>query len=311
MPEGPERYAIAGAGMSDGKAQQVGQLLPNPLGLYDMLGNVEQWVLDPYHLNRVGRPQGQPGGLVVRGGSYATALEDLRTSMRTEIPPFDEAKKAPTKLAFVGFRVELSTVAGGGLQDVEVLRQAFSALQAAASANGSDPRARIAQLKQLTADETLRRALDSLSAQLASDERARADAEAQTVRADLNAATALCYVVWRVQHLVTVQQTQLNNPEFKDLQSGELGQRVRAAIAANQVELQTALNAYAELLRQTIASGGLPAVTAQAQIVTQEMAARSDRRKGFVEVVATHLAALGAGHPVPEGVMMKDIVAVP
>jgi len=310
MPEGPERYAVAGAGMSDGQAQQVGQLLPNPLGLCDMLGNVEQWVLEPYRLNRVGRLQGMPGGLVARGGSFATPLEELRTSMRSEIPPYDPAKKAPTRLGTVGFRVMLSTVAGGGLQDVAALRQAFESLQRG-SAPGTDPRARIEQLKQLTPDQTLRRALDGLSAELAADERARADAGRQTVRAELNAATALCYVVWRIQHIIDVQQSQLRSPEFRDLQTGDMVQRVRAAIAANQAEQQTAIDGYGELLRQTIADGTPSVVATESQVVSQEMAARADRRRRFVAVATGHLAALGAGHPLTPDAMLQDIVAVP
>ena len=306
MPEGPERYAIAGAGLSDGQPQQVGQLLPNPLGLYDMLGNVEQWVLEPYRLNRIGRLQGLPGGLVTRGGSFATPLEELRTSMRTEIPPYDAVKKAPTRLNTVGFRVALSTVAGGGLQDVATLRRAFAALQHG-NAGATDPRFRAEQLKQLTPDQTLRRSLDGLIAQLSADERARDDAARQTLRAELNAATALCYVVWRVQQVLNVQESLLNKPEFKDLQTGG----VRAAIAVNRAEQQTALDAYGELLRQAVSGGTLSSVGSEAQVITQEMTARADRRRQFIEVATRHLTALGAGHPPTPKVMLQDIIAVP
>jgi formylglycine-generating enzyme required for sulfatase activity len=311
MPEGIERYAVAGAGMADGHAQQVGQLLPNPLGLYDMLGNVEQWVLEPYRLNRVGRLLGLPGGLVSRGGSFATPPEDLRTSMRTEIPPYDPAKQTPTRLGFVGFRVLLSAVSGGGLQDVATLRQAFATLQASNAGGGGDPGARIAQLKELTPDLGLRRALDVFGAQLAADDRARADAARQTVRADLNAATALCYVIWRVQRIIAVQQSQLENSAFRDLQTDEMVKRVRAAIAGNQVEQQTALDAYGEILRQAMVDGALHDLKADAAVVAQDMAARADRRRLFVAVTAGHLAAMGAGRAATPDAMLQDIIAVP
>ena len=70
MPGGPERYVLAGSRAAGGRVSQVGQRLPNPLGLYDMLGNAGQMMLDPYRLNRVGRPHGQAGGIAVRGGDY-------------------------------------------------------------------------------------------------------------------------------------------------------------------------------------------------------------------------------------------------
>jgi formylglycine-generating enzyme required for sulfatase activity len=309
MPEGPERYAVAGAGVSDGKAQQVGQLLPNPLGLYDVLGNVEQWVLEPYRLNRVGRLQGAAGGQVTRGGSFATPLEELRTSMRSEVPPYDPVKKAPTRLESVGFRVMLSAVVGGELKDVAVLRQAFETLQHS-NAEGTDLHGKIERLKQLTPDETLRRALEGLSAQLAGDERARADAGRETVRAELSAATALCYVVWRVQRIVDAQKLQLDKPEFKDLQTSGMVLRVRAAIAINQTEQQTALDAYVQLLRQVVADAPLPVIAEESQVVTQEMAVRVDRRRRFVEVVVRHITELGGGHAVAPDVMLHDITAI-
>ncbi len=311
MPEGPERYAIAGAGMADGKAQQVGQLLPNPLGLYDMLGNVEQWVLEPYRLNRVGRLQGMAGGFVARGASYATPIEELRTSMRTEIPPFDAAKKQPTRLAFVGFRVVLSTVAGGGVRDVARLRQAFDALQHSRTGASLDPVAMLAQLRQQTPNIELRRGLDVVAAALSSEARARTDARAQAVRADLNAASALAYIVWRVQQLIKVQQQGLNDPYNQAPENAALLARIRGSIAANQTEQQTALDAYTGLLRQVIADGAFENVSAQATVVTQEMAARADRRRRFVDVAVAHLRTLEQGKPLANDAVLQAINAVP
>ena len=221
MPEGPERYAVAGAGMSDGQAQQVGQLLPESAR--------------PLRHARQCRAMGAGAGTGSTGSAGCKGCRAawwraavLRDAARRAAhfnalrdPPYDPAKKAPTRLGTVGFRVMLSTVAGGGLQDVAMLRQAFESLQHGTAA-GTDPRTRIEQLKQLTPDQTLRRALDGLSAELAADEGACADAGRQTVRAELNAATALCYVVWRIQHIIDVQQSQLRSPEFRDLQTGDM-----------------------------------------------------------------------------------------
>jgi formylglycine-generating enzyme required for sulfatase activity len=65
----------------------VGQQKPNLYGLYDMLGNVRQWVGDwfgRYQLGAVRDPQGPASGQfnVVRGASYADHLERVRVSAR-------------------------------------------------------------------------------------------------------------------------------------------------------------------------------------------------------------------------------------
>ena len=75
--------------------QPVGQRLPNPWGLYDMLGNVFQWTADRYgggyyqvsdregpvpEKDPVGPPDG--GQRAVRGGSWFTYPRDVRASAR-------------------------------------------------------------------------------------------------------------------------------------------------------------------------------------------------------------------------------------
>ena len=80
---------------SDGNRHPVGQKKPNPWGLFDMHGNVAEWVLDQYsetgYANFAGRKQtvesafAQPTKLyprVVRGGSFDLAAEDCRSAAR-------------------------------------------------------------------------------------------------------------------------------------------------------------------------------------------------------------------------------------
>ena len=67
------------------KLRAVGQRKPSRLGLYDMLGNAQEICegrFMPEHW------QGQPGGLVARGGSVCTQGRDLRASRREEVEVF-------------------------------------------------------------------------------------------------------------------------------------------------------------------------------------------------------------------------------
>jgi formylglycine-generating enzyme required for sulfatase activity len=73
-----------------GKTQAVGQKSPNPFGLFDMHGNVWEWVEDCWHENYVGAPTDgsawatgcNVNSRVLRGGSWVNSAADLRASFR-------------------------------------------------------------------------------------------------------------------------------------------------------------------------------------------------------------------------------------
>jgi len=100
------------SGNSGGTTHPVGGKLPNELGLYDMGGNVFEWVNDRYQ-NRypqespVGAPFVNPQGpdtgstRVIRGGSWAQGETFCRVSARTDEPP-----ASPRNL--IGFRLALT-----------------------------------------------------------------------------------------------------------------------------------------------------------------------------------------------------------
>ena len=76
----------------------VGSYPPNPWGLYDMLGNVQQWVQDwfdgrYYKVSPVDDPTGPVGGTVhvARGGAWDGASGECRSAIRKEsIEPWTE-----------------------------------------------------------------------------------------------------------------------------------------------------------------------------------------------------------------------------
>ena len=109
---------------SDDKYQKVGQKKPNPWGLYDMHGNVAEWVLDQYTPNGYARRADKPARnplvataaiyrRVVRGGSWLDDPDKLRSAARQGSEPAWKAQDPQlprsiwyyTDADFVGFRI--------------------------------------------------------------------------------------------------------------------------------------------------------------------------------------------------------------
>ncbi len=98
---------------SDGKTHPVGQKKPNSWGLYDMHGNVFEWVEDDWHNNYEGAPDDgrawidEPRGAdrVVRGGCWADVAGGCRSAYRGIRRPDDSS-------GFVGFRLARSVTLG-------------------------------------------------------------------------------------------------------------------------------------------------------------------------------------------------------
>jgi len=112
---------------SDQMTQEVARKKPNPWGLYDMLGNVREWVYDFYSptayaedakKNPSVNPMGPTGGKVhvARGGDWDSLDEDLRCAAKTfeedwwrfQDPQMPKSKWWLPQMDFIGFRIAMS-----------------------------------------------------------------------------------------------------------------------------------------------------------------------------------------------------------
>lgn len=97
-----ERHEVFCTPGSKMEAKAVASFPPNALGLYDMLGNVREFVEGNYSLG------GMQGGYLLKGGSYASEKDELRSSARTEQPRNGKDGK-PARRPDAGFRVCISS----------------------------------------------------------------------------------------------------------------------------------------------------------------------------------------------------------
>ena len=272
---------FAGPQSADGRVRAVGALKPGPLGLHDMLGNVAEWVAEPYRLSVVGRPHGQAGGVVARGGHVLTAEDQLRSSLREEYPPFNPRTGAPLALRTIGFRIALGLVVTVDDTMPDAFARAFAEAARGREAAAEDPARLLAALKRETADEALRRGIGRVESALAEEARARAEQEAAALKAQIEAAATLARQVALARGTVAVFGA---IRDLLDTVSPLLPAEARppvanaAAALARRVEETPAsvaqvLDAYLRAIREG-SEAPATVIDAQARVVAEEMRAR-------------------------------------
>tara|TARA_R100001143_G_scaffold63575_1_gene72194 strand:- start:5464 stop:6603 length:1140 start_codon:yes stop_codon:yes gene_type:complete len=126
------------AGNSDRTYQPVDSKLPNPFGIYNMLGNVAEWTMDQYHEDYLERLEGEPANnpwfkpdelypRAVRGGSWmdqpdvASCLQRRGSdpSWKRNDPQLPKSLWWHTNAYHVGFRVVKPKNQPSGVTDME------------------------------------------------------------------------------------------------------------------------------------------------------------------------------------------------
>jgi len=100
---------VAGGTGQAARLMPIGTKLPNPIGMFDVIGNAAQMVQESFQLVHAGRRQGTYGGFVVKGGNYLEGEGTLFTGMRREYPLF-AADGTEQSNETTGFRVAVGAL---------------------------------------------------------------------------------------------------------------------------------------------------------------------------------------------------------
>lgn len=208
---------------AQGSIKPVGVRGANPLGLHDMLGNVEELVLEPFRLNRVGRQHGQAGGFVTRGGSILTPSEEIRSALRNEYGYFNVEGGRPLALDTFGVRPVLSAPVGSSDDRAQAVSDAWQAEASSPRGAAGDALEVLTSLEERSTDLDLKASLGAIQELVASERRARNEVEARAVRQSILSGTIF---IFRLQQDIRIA-------EVTARQLAEEQERLEAARTSN------------------------------------------------------------------------------
>lgn len=300
---------FAGPESSGNELKLVGSIKPNPLGLFDMLGNGEEIVLDPFRLNRAGRLHGQSGGFVARGGSYLTSREAVRSSARTEYPLFSPEDKDELRLPSLGFRVAIGATALNDARQVSALKLEWEAARRLESAGGNKTPMQLLEDLVGKANPEQRATLRAALQQLTGESRRRNELQDRAMKSLLSSAIAIRKnLLWTAEYLEQLNKIVVIDGKGTGVQA-DIARQARARFDAQKVNFEGYASVYADLIQQLGTDFQPEAVASQASVLKSDL---TQRGRGMdlptVDAVVSDAGRYRAGTARNTSVILESVV---
>lgn len=308
MPDGIDRHAWSSTS-ANGRVRPIGVLAANPLGLHDLLGNVEELMLEPFQLHLLDRRHGQLGAAVARGGSVHSPPAELHSARRREVPLY--AAQGAVGTADTGLRLVLSAPALTSPARIDAVRSAWAALgrldeptpaprapalaeppaaaadQAPAPAPDpllavpappvfADPVLELTALARAVTDPALRRRLEQVRADLATTNQRLLEQRAASARAALRFGGLLCQALGDAGHNLDLLRQRRDLCREASGATAARCQRLAEQLARDQAVLEENAAVYGDAIVATAQTyrRDAPLLTTALEALQGEFAAR-------------------------------------
>ncbi len=320
MEEDIKQYVwLAGTQSANGKVKLTGLLNPNPLKIYDILGNVDEIVLNPFRLNKLTREHGQAGSFVVRGGNFMTGEAAVRTSMREEVPYYinEGLRKSKT----TGFRVVVGSALLTSLATIEDYRVAWRGLGKDIASSSiparigerslDNPVDELEALTKAVSDANMKKRLQNLTQVLRGSIEAKSE---QTNRA-ANSALRLGYFLCKglrddAAALRPVKERYESSCEEKVTNEGYCKLAAKR-IRSSEAIITKNLDYYADTIPQTALDYSDITLNKQSNILTAILEERKlDSIIEYLDVYRKHLSQFAANGMIKKNGWFEDCISI-